>query len=328
MTSEQDVGLDYVSRIQPPSTPLADMDPRERALYTPPLTGETFRKDNQRAYRLLVELVINTPAWTWIQSYDRTQNGRAAWNALYEHYEGGNQKKKRTVYAMNALEKLYYSNESAFPFERFAAELIQIYEDLKETEEAVTPYKQVTYLLAKFKPEHGRTEVVKEYVRNHHRSDLHGALEYLGIAVAEMFPDPYTGKRPRDKRFINRTRGDGKRRPIMAMNPNTINGRQFINNVDVTNVNRKFSNVEFGQLGPGGRQYIYDHRTPKYTRGDDDGRGQDRQIKATGTGNNNTDDSTLTGSTNPSTPPPVDTVGSKGHSIGKGFGPGAYKNDE
>ena len=144
---EQNASLDYVIRTEPAAIPLATMDPRERGLYDYPLTGDTFRKDNQKTYRLLVELVRGTAGWTWIQAHDRAQNGRAAWLALYDHYEGGNQRKKRTVQATNTLEKLYYSNESAFPFEKFAAELIQCFDDLKDTEEEPTEYKKVTHLL-------------------------------------------------------------------------------------------------------------------------------------------------------------------------------------
>ena len=128
---EHNVSLDCVIRAEPAAIPLATMDPRERGLYDYPLTGDTFRKDNQKTYRLLVELVGGTAGWTWIQAHDRAQNGRAAWLALYDHYEGGNQRKKRTVQATNTLEKLYYSNESAFPFEKFAAELIQCFDDLE-----------------------------------------------------------------------------------------------------------------------------------------------------------------------------------------------------
>ena len=75
ISAEQATTLDYVIRTEPAPIPMAEMDPRERDLYRFPLNGKIFRKDNQKTYRLLVELVQGTPGWTWIQAHGRSQNG-------------------------------------------------------------------------------------------------------------------------------------------------------------------------------------------------------------------------------------------------------------
>ncbi|KAI2503355.1 hypothetical protein MHU86_11075 [Fragilaria crotonensis] len=60
----------------------------EQRRYQIPLTGENFKRNNKLVYTLLKSACIKTDAWTWIQSYDRTSNGRQAWLALVAHYDG------------------------------------------------------------------------------------------------------------------------------------------------------------------------------------------------------------------------------------------------
>ena len=109
--------IDYVIREEPPPEAVEDMSECDKTLYAYPLTGRHFQYDNMQVYRLLSDLVCGTSGFTWISDYDRTQNGRAAWKALVEHYEGGVQKEKRTTTALALLRTLHYKNESAFPFE-------------------------------------------------------------------------------------------------------------------------------------------------------------------------------------------------------------------
>ena len=40
-------------------------------------------------YHLLSDLVSGTMGYTWIQTFDRSQNGQAAWLTMIKHYEGG-----------------------------------------------------------------------------------------------------------------------------------------------------------------------------------------------------------------------------------------------
>ena len=71
------------------------MDDDEERRYQIPLTGENFKRDNKLVYTLLKLACIKTDAWTWIQSYDRTSNGRQAWLALVAHYDGTGELNKR-----------------------------------------------------------------------------------------------------------------------------------------------------------------------------------------------------------------------------------------
>ena len=80
---KQQAPLDYVIRpeIQPGHI---FQTLGEQGLYTYPLTGPFFHEDNKVVYRLLSDRVRDQPA-TWIQPYQASQNGRAAWLALVVH---------------------------------------------------------------------------------------------------------------------------------------------------------------------------------------------------------------------------------------------------
>jgi hypothetical protein len=57
---------------------------------------------------ILTGMLSGTMAWTWISSYDTTQNGKGALQALRAHYDGPGQIEKRLEYARNILANTSY----------------------------------------------------------------------------------------------------------------------------------------------------------------------------------------------------------------------------
>jgi hypothetical protein len=53
-----------------------------------PLQGHYYDIDNHTVFDSLKSRLLNGPAWTWIQDYDRKRDGRGAWKALQAHFEG------------------------------------------------------------------------------------------------------------------------------------------------------------------------------------------------------------------------------------------------
>jgi hypothetical protein len=96
--------LDYV--VCPITAPTAPTD-REALLQRYPLTGKHYKQDNMRVYRILNTLLTGTEATTWIREFDRSQDGRAAWNALVAHYDGGGQQEKRIARAESTISQLH-----------------------------------------------------------------------------------------------------------------------------------------------------------------------------------------------------------------------------
>jgi hypothetical protein len=80
--------LDYVTRPEVDTVHVHTTE-RNRLLYQYPLTGNLFREDNKAVFRMLADLLRGTEGYTWIASFERSQDGRAAWLALTAHYDGG-----------------------------------------------------------------------------------------------------------------------------------------------------------------------------------------------------------------------------------------------
>ena len=53
-----------------------------------PLVGIESEEDNGHVFDLLKSWTINGPAWTWMRAYNSIQDGRRAWLASVNHFEG------------------------------------------------------------------------------------------------------------------------------------------------------------------------------------------------------------------------------------------------
>ncbi len=60
----------------------------DELLHTAILFGPELNINNGTVYDFLQSLTLNGPAWPWINIYQRSRNGRAAWKALIAYYEG------------------------------------------------------------------------------------------------------------------------------------------------------------------------------------------------------------------------------------------------
>ena len=260
ITGQQFAPLDYVIRQEP--RPLGEMlTERQRALYSYPLRGRHFNLDNQLVFRLLSDLVSDTNGYTWIANFEQGQDGRAAWMALVEHFEGGGQREKRMSSAVATIKALHYKNESIFSFEDFSRRLIQAYRDLEGTDEELAEFNKVRTMLEKVQITLPRAEVAKAHVRQHFRQDIHGAIEYLGTEFADMFADAITFKRART-RGISAVSERPAQRPRVTeeSEPQITDGITTFFGVDVTNVGRTFTSQEMTTLGPRGQAYIFQER--------------------------------------------------------------------
>ena len=254
-------GIDYVVRPEP-GPDVATRNERETELYNRPLTGKEFRADNQRVFQLLFDLVHGTEGYTWISRYTRSQNGRGAWIALKDHYDGGAEERRKISHAQMVVDNIFYKNESGMKFEEFSTKLLEAYRDLEGTESPVTPTDQVKLLLEKLRVSHFEIEMHKYHVRQNFANDAVGAITYLGTEFARMFPAAYFGTNTRrGARHIAATDDRPSQRPrIDDGQPVTTDGVVTYHGVDITNVGRTFSSTEMSQLQADGRRYIFRER--------------------------------------------------------------------
>jgi hypothetical protein len=53
----------------------------EELVDSAPLTGEVFKADSAKAYQILKQLILGTPAWAWIKELDRAACARKSMTA-------------------------------------------------------------------------------------------------------------------------------------------------------------------------------------------------------------------------------------------------------
>jgi hypothetical protein len=89
-------------------------DDHDQMVYITPHTGAGYNHDNGVVFDELKALLINSPAFTWIRSHDRSRNGRAAWKALLAHYEGTTEQNriKEAAYA-TTFKNYYHAHQEA-----------------------------------------------------------------------------------------------------------------------------------------------------------------------------------------------------------------------
>jgi hypothetical protein len=60
----------------------------QRAMYQFWLQGGSFKLDNQSVYQKLKAFLIDSLGWAWIELHDSAENGRSAYLAWVDHYNG------------------------------------------------------------------------------------------------------------------------------------------------------------------------------------------------------------------------------------------------
>ena len=107
-------------------------------------------------------------------------------------------------------------------------------------------------------------EIHKARVRSNFRNNITGAVNYLSTEFARMFPQATFSTGRRFGRQISAYERTTTRQRVgeytMGIQPTLINGVPTVNNVEVSNVGRSFTNDEMRMLGPGGQRYVFTKR--------------------------------------------------------------------
>ena len=119
------VPLNYVARPDWEEDDELFLTDDKKRRYEMPLEGKNFKHDNKLVFQMLKSACIKSDAWAWIRSFDRAADGRKAWLALVEHYDGTGELSKRVDRAKAEIERLHYKDEKVFPFEKFITKQAQ-----------------------------------------------------------------------------------------------------------------------------------------------------------------------------------------------------------
>lgn len=139
------VALNYVIRKNAVPVPgMIFQTDAEQAVAISPLAGEQFNRDNAKVYGILKQLCLEGPGRSYILDFDSAKNGRGAWLAMYNHFEGDSYRNRAKLEAYSTLEHIHYDGEKkGFTFEKFVEKHNECYLELARHNEPVYEEKKV-----------------------------------------------------------------------------------------------------------------------------------------------------------------------------------------
>ena len=340
--------LRYVIRDDTPPAVFATTE--QERMYQLAHTGDGFDLDNAMVYRKLKAFLIDGPGWPWIEPHDADEDGREAWLAWTNHYNGEGELSKRTALAKAKLDVLHYKNERSMSFEKVVEQLSLIFQTLnKDDDESLSDRQQVEKLLKCITTDDPELRGAKVVVSNQYAADFTNACAFFSREVARIHgPAQLEARRDRScKRRVSSTdrtrhgrgrfggRGGGRGgrggrfggRSGRGGRGNN-NRQSIINGVDVSDPTRSFTDDEWNALSfNGGRAYVAQARERMSASRGGQGGGQRSGDGGRGPGQRNAgavhiqDDDTHQASEHSTN---TGGRGERGGRNGTGFGRGAY----
>ena len=341
------VPIDYVVRTDVPIG-YAFQDEDEERKYQMPMAGENYRRDNKLVYGMLKAACVKSDAWTWIQDYDRTSDGRGAWQALINHYDGTGELNKRLERSKEEINRLHYKDEKVFPFERYVTKLKENFYILdKDDDERLTGKQKVDQMLRGIKSSDPNIVAAKTDIYKDFRSDFDGAATFLSGLIANLHAGAqldYAHRHYTRKRNVSSidTRGDkrfrrGGRGMIRGGRSGRGRGHQgrgrsdqriVVNGVDISDPNRRFSSDEWNRLGAA-RDLVHQSRNTQGRGGGRSASGRSRAGDNTGANRTPANVAAVQAETQDGQSAITDSVvpdaaSERGSQNGRRFGRGAY----
>jgi uncharacterized membrane protein YgcG len=208
----QGESLKYVARDA--VVPAVFADDAKRRMYQLPLTGGAFEEDNKQTFRLLKSYLIKLPGWTWIESFNATENGRGAFWAWATHYNGQGELSKRTAMAKAKIKNLFYKNERSLTFEKVTEILSKSFSILdKDPDERLSECQKVEKLLSCIQTQDMEMVAQKSIIASQYPNDFSGACNYFSAQVSRLHAGAQLeNSKYKNKRNISAMQGRGSRR--------------------------------------------------------------------------------------------------------------------
>ena len=256
----------------------------QRLIYSARLQGGVFDRDNNRVYRLLAGWLIGSVGEAYTNRYVASQNGRQAWLGLSGHYNGPDKMESRASEARKLLATLKYTgNEKQFSFETFSVNLTEAIEVLiRDGREQWNDARRVHKLFERIDTDAVTNRRLQRKLheiedRPIERKEEEGAFEAFKNEIAttiskgknERLTTLLVPGTRRENRTISQVgserggrpqreggdrggrggRGDGRGRGRgRGGRGGRGNNNNMINGVDVSDPNRRFTDVEWERL--------------------------------------------------------------------------------
>jgi hypothetical protein len=194
--------------------PAVFADDAKRRMYQLPLTGGAFEEDNKQTFRLLKSYLINMPGWTWIESFNATENGRGAFLAWATHYNGQGELSKHMAMAKAKIKNLFYKNERSLKFEKVMEILSKLFSILdKDLDERLSEHQKVEKLLSCIQTQVMEMVAQKSIIASQYLNDFLGACNYFSAQVSRLHAGAQLeNSKYKNKRNISAMQGRGSGR--------------------------------------------------------------------------------------------------------------------
>ena len=246
------VPLYYVIR---PLLPPANPSEEDEIIFNANHTGAAYTADNVTVHQILTELTNGTDADQWIKQHRRTQDGRAAWTGLCNHYDGPAEGDKRVAIARHDVKIVHYRNESSFSFEKYSTRLKSAFTTLSTYNQPKSEVEKVEILLDQISTNDPRLVTSIGICRDQHATTFEDACTYLSKEITTIYPQHQPNA------FGRKGKG-GKKPQVRGVNAvKTKGGKTTCNGVDLSDTTKYFSKHEFNRMGKEGRDYI--NKCPK-----------------------------------------------------------------
>lgn len=167
--------------------PVRAKNEHERLIWTAPIQGPAYNKDNCEVFHILKDRVLGTEGWAWFQGVTNG-DGRGAMKRTTEHYFGTAHTNRSAVEGESKLSKTYYWNESYFPFDKYISKLTEIFQDLEDANEPKTEHQKVNIMLSQVQSSNPEVVALKTTIRHSYPEDFIGARDAMGAQIASIFP--------------------------------------------------------------------------------------------------------------------------------------------
>jgi hypothetical protein len=171
--------------------PVMFVNDAERCMYQLPLTGKAYNMDNKSVYHLLKSFLVNRSGWTWIEPYNVTENGRGAFLAWADHYNGQGELSKHTAMAKAKIKSLFYKNEHSLSFEKVMEILSKVFSTLdKDPDKRYSECQKVDKLLQCVQTLDMEVVAQKLVIASQYANDFLGACNYFLAQVLICMAEP------------------------------------------------------------------------------------------------------------------------------------------
>ena len=234
--------MDYLVRETQPAG-FVPRNPKEALKYALPFLGRKYEKDNSLLFSMLNVAVLNTPAWTYVNAFKTTLDGRAAMTALRNHYDGDASNNKKLVKYQNIVAHSEYHSERTATWETISTNLVRAYQWLELRKgQTYTDEVKVMKLASMIKVGgNAALGISIEFMKNSHRDNFAQALIYITTRINELNAN---SKSSAATRQISSTERQKK-----------------CNGVDISDPFRKFTSDEWHQLQQHGQNLVQQYRT-------------------------------------------------------------------